>query len=73
MDDDGFASWKVAIAAMRENRVRAGAVPPTNPQEDQWAFEGPVPQSQLHTVREGLPVSGERTPPAETLNTKEGS
>lgn len=71
--DDGFNSYEIAHASKREWLVRRGEAPPVNGREDRWLLEGPRDWKDLDTVREGLPGDGERTPPAETLNTKEGS
>jgi len=48
---DGYA---LALAAIRERRVRAGEISPRNDQERRWADEGAVAPSQLDTVRAGL-------------------
>lgn len=72
--DDGFASYTIGIAALREISVRKGEVPPVNGTEDRWLLEGPVNHPRdLETVRDWLSGDGEKTPPAETLSVEKGS
>ena len=48
---DSYASWALAIAALREMMVRCGQYAPVNETERRWAAEGPREASQLDTVR----------------------
>lgn len=50
MKPDGLACYELAIAAMREQGVRSGKLPPTNETERRWAAEGPLPVHKLATV-----------------------
>jgi hypothetical protein len=48
---DSYRSWRLALAAWREQRIRRGEIQPETPQERQWASEGPREPSELETVR----------------------
>ncbi len=52
---DTAAEYTLAVAAIREMKVRAGeAAPnPDRPEEARWAAEGPVPVTDLETGRAG--------------------
>jgi N6-adenosine-specific RNA methylase IME4 len=54
-DDDARRSYDLAIASMREIKVRAGKCVPLSATEARWAAEGEVEQAALETLR-GLPV-----------------
>ena len=50
---NSFASYKLAVAALRENAVRSGAFPPLTDLERRQAQEGVRPWSSLDCVRGG--------------------
>jgi hypothetical protein len=52
-DDNGARCYALAIRALREMRIRAGAIEPdpTKPQELRWAEEGERSVAELETVR----------------------
>lgn len=50
MSDDGLSSFNLAVASIRERRVRSGEVPPVNGMEDRWKREGPVPNEKLECL-----------------------
>jgi hypothetical protein len=49
---DSYRSWRLALAAWREQCIRRGQILPETPEERQCASEGPVQPSQLHAVKE---------------------
>lgn len=50
---DTLAEWTLAVACIREQRVRAQLARPQqgNATELRWAAEGPVPHERLETAR----------------------
>lgn len=47
--DNSARCYDLAIAIMREKRVRSGEYPPERPHEIRWAREGVVPDEQLES------------------------
>lgn len=49
---DGLASYELAVACLREQRVRSGEYAPTDDRERRQASEGPRQPHQLDTVQD---------------------
>jgi hypothetical protein len=49
--DNCKGSHSLAIASIREMRIREGVIAPETPQEWRWYGEGPVPESELDTLK----------------------
>ena len=48
---DSYRSWRLALAAWREQCIRRGQIAAETTEERKWASEGPREPSQLETVR----------------------
>jgi hypothetical protein len=48
---DSFRSYELAIAAKREQAIRAGEIEPLTTTERRWAAEGPVPVPRMEAGR----------------------
>jgi hypothetical protein len=48
--DNARKGYDLALACLRERRVRARALAPRNETERRWAAEGPVPEAKLESL-----------------------
>ena len=48
---DSYRSWRLALAAWREQCIRRGQILAETPEERRWASEGPREPSKLEAVR----------------------